>query len=98
MNLLKPDPIYRNGYKDPQRISDIHLLPCSLCLYLKQEQTSPTTAHHKIGMGLGKKASDILSPSATLTTPPPDIDPKSPPPPNFLLILDPVTAVAFLYS
>ena len=51
----------RNGYKDKQRMADIHLIPCSLCLYLGQEQTSRTTAHHKTGMGLGKKASDLLS-------------------------------------
>jgi hypothetical protein len=61
INLLKPDPEYRNGYKDPQRMQDIHDLPCSLCLYLKEPQKSPTQAHHRIGLGLGKKASDRFS-------------------------------------
>jgi hypothetical protein len=61
MNLLKPDLEYRNGYKDPKRLADIHDLRCTLCLYLKEPQRSPTQAHHKIGMGLGKKASDTLS-------------------------------------
>ena len=50
--------VLRNGYKDKQRLSDIHQLPCSLCLYLQETQTSRTAAHHKIGMGIGKKASD----------------------------------------
>jgi hypothetical protein len=61
MNLLKPPVELRNGYKDKQRLSDIHNIPCSLCLYLNQKQTSRTTAHHKTGMGLGKKASDLLT-------------------------------------
>lgn len=51
----------RNGYKDKQRISAIHSIPCALCEHLGEKQTTRTTAHHKIGMGLGKKASDILS-------------------------------------
>ena len=59
MNLLKPDPTLRNGYRDPKRMADIHKLPCSLCFFLKRKQTSKTIAHHKIGNGLGKKASDL---------------------------------------
>jgi hypothetical protein len=60
-NLLKPDPKYRNGYKDKKRLSAIHDLPCSLCFYLGKEQRTRTTAHHKHGEGLGLKASDLLS-------------------------------------
>lgn len=51
----------RNGFKDPERMADIHEIPCSLCLYLGKEQTSRTTAHHLIGNGMGKKASDLLT-------------------------------------
>lgn len=56
----KPEHL-RNGYKNPQRMKNIHEIGCSLCLYLQEPQTSPTQAHHKMGMGLGKKASDNLS-------------------------------------
>lgn len=61
VNLLKPDPKFRNGYKDPERMKAIHNLPCSLCWFIGGKQTSKTIAHHKIGNGLGKKASDLLS-------------------------------------
>ena len=61
MNLQKPSIQLRNGYKDKQRMSDIHLIPCVLCFYLGIDQATPTTAHHKVGMGIGKKASDLLS-------------------------------------
>lgn len=60
-SFLKPDPDLRNGYKDKKRLADIHKLPCSLCYLKGWKQTSKTIAHHKIGMGLGKKASDKLS-------------------------------------
>lgn len=51
----------RNGFKDKQRMSDIHMIPCSLCFLKGWTQKTRTTAHHKVGMGLGKKASDLLS-------------------------------------
>ena len=51
----------RNGFKDKQRMSDIHQIPCALSIYLGIEQTSRTTAHHLIGKGMGKKASDTLT-------------------------------------
>ena len=60
-NLLKPAPEYRNGYKDPKRMADIHNLFCSLCFLKGWQQKSKTIAHHKIGLGLGKKASDLLT-------------------------------------
>jgi hypothetical protein len=47
--------------KNKQRMADIHNLPCSLCWKLGIRQTSLTQAHHKMSMGLGKKASDNLS-------------------------------------
>lgn len=61
MNLLKPDPIYRNGYKDPKRMKAIHNIPCSLCILINEKQTTPTTAHHKHGYGAGRKTSDMLA-------------------------------------
>lgn len=60
MLLKKPEHL-RNGYKNKQRLSDIHNIPCSLCYKLGIRQTTPTQAHHKVGLGLGKKASDDLS-------------------------------------
>lgn len=60
-SFLKPDPELRNGFKDKKRLADIHKLPCSLCYLKGFKQTSRTVAHHKIGMGLGKKASDRLA-------------------------------------
>lgn len=61
MNLLKPDLIYRNGYKDPKRMAAIQSIPCSLCIFLNEKQTTRTEAHHLHGKGLGKKVSDTLS-------------------------------------
>lgn len=61
MNLLKPPKELRNGYKDPKRMADIHNLPCVVCFAKGIPQTTKTIAHHKIGMGLGKKASDLLT-------------------------------------
>lgn len=61
MNLLKPDPKFRNGYKDPKRISAIHNLPCVACTAKNLQQQTRTVVHHKIGMGLGKKASDLFT-------------------------------------
>jgi hypothetical protein len=58
---LKPPKELRNGFKDPKRLAAIHNLPCSLCFFLRTEQTSKTIAHHQIGLGLGKKASDRLA-------------------------------------
>ncbi len=51
----------RNGYKDPKRLEAIHDLPCVLSQALGKPQTSRTIAHHKIGLGIGKKASDRLT-------------------------------------
>lgn len=61
MNLLKQNKELRNGYKDPKRMEAIHDLPCLACKLKGIEQRYPTEAHHKIGMGLGLKASDLLS-------------------------------------
>lgn len=59
--MLKEIPELRNGFKDPARMKAIHDLPCSLCLLKGWQQKTKTTAHHKVGLGLGKKASDRLS-------------------------------------
>ena len=61
MSYLKPPIFLRNGYKDPKRMAAIHNLPCSLCFLKGWKQTSKTISHHKIGLGLGKKASDLLT-------------------------------------
>lgn len=61
VNLLKPAPELRNGYKDKKRLSAIHDLPCINCSLLGRRQQTRTIAHHKIGMGLGLKASDLLT-------------------------------------
>lgn len=58
---LKPPLELRNGFKDPERLAAIHELPCVVCFTNRTEQTSRTIAHHKIGLGLGKKASDLLT-------------------------------------
>jgi hypothetical protein len=60
-SYLKPPKELRNGYKDKARMSAIHNLPCSLCYLKGWKQTSKTIAHHKIGLGMGKKASDLLT-------------------------------------
>ena len=58
---MKKPPEMRNGFKDPKRLAAIHNLPCVLSKALGKTQTSKTIAHHKIGLGIGKKASDRLS-------------------------------------
>lgn len=60
-SFLKPSLELRNGYKDPKRVSDIHSLPCVLCFAKGRKQTTRTICHHKIGLGIGKKASDKLT-------------------------------------
>ena len=61
INLLKPEPELRNGFKDKKRLAAIHKLPCVNCVAKGRKQKTRTIAHHKIGMGLGKKASDLLT-------------------------------------
>lgn len=51
----------RNGFKDPKRLADIHDLPCVVCSEFGLKQKTKTIAHHRIGKGLGKKASDLLT-------------------------------------
>lgn len=61
INLLKPDPIYRNGYKDKRRLVKVRALPCIICSNKGRKQESKTEVHHFIGKGLGLKASDLLT-------------------------------------
>lgn len=61
INLQKPSKELQNGYKDKKRLAAIHELDCSVCYLLGIRQTSNTIAHHRIGMGLSKKASDLLT-------------------------------------
>jgi hypothetical protein len=58
---LKPPVEFRNGYKNKKRLSILHDFPCVNCTAKGARQTTRTIAHHKIGMGLGKKASDLLT-------------------------------------
>jgi len=51
----------KNGFKDKKRLQLIHEIPCVLCFAKGFEQNSKTIAHHKIGLGMGKKASDKLT-------------------------------------
>jgi hypothetical protein len=59
--LPKPDPEYRNGYKDKKRLTALHNLPCVNCQSKGVRQRTKTIAHHRIGLGLGLKASDLLT-------------------------------------
>jgi hypothetical protein len=61
MPNLKPPLELRNGFKNPKRLAAIHELPCVACWLKGLKQKYPTEAHHKIGCGLGKKASDNLT-------------------------------------
>lgn len=58
---MKPAIELRNGFKDKKRLAAIHQIACVLCQAKGREQTTRTIAHHKIGLGLGKKASDRLT-------------------------------------
>jgi hypothetical protein len=58
-SFLKPDPKFRNGYKDPKRMAAIHDLYCVVCFAKGLKQTTKTIAHHSIGGGLGLKVSDL---------------------------------------
>lgn len=60
--MLAKQPIeLRSGYRDKKRLALIHFLPCQVCKEFGLKQSSRTIAHHKIGMGIGKKASDRLT-------------------------------------
>lgn len=58
---MKPPKEFRRGYKDPKRLEAIHDLPCLVCKEFGLVQKTRTIAHHKIGLGMGKKASDLLT-------------------------------------
>jgi hypothetical protein len=60
-SYLKPPKEERNGFKDKERLAKIHDLPCVVCFTKGIEQKTKTIAHHKIGNGLGLKASDRLT-------------------------------------
>ncbi len=61
INLSKLNLEFRNGYKDKERLAKMHDLHCVNCKAQGRKQTTRTIVHHKIGMGLGKKASDLLT-------------------------------------
>ena len=61
MSLQKKPEELRNGYKDKERLKVLHDLPCIVCEKLNIKQSAPTEAHHLIGYGIGKKASDLLT-------------------------------------
>lgn len=59
--FLKAPIELRNGYKHPARLAAIHEIPCVVCEKLGVKQRTKTIAHHIIGNGIGKKASDLLT-------------------------------------
>ena len=61
ISLQKKPEKHCNGYKDKQRLSDLHNIPCSNCYAQNRRQKTKTIAHHKIGLGLGLKASDTFT-------------------------------------
>jgi hypothetical protein len=60
-SFLKPPVELRNGYKDPKRLEAVRSLDCCICTKLGLLQLSATEAHHRIGNGIGLKASDLLT-------------------------------------
>jgi len=59
-SFLKPPLELRNGYKDKKHLASVATLGCLVCKLKNLKQTTRTVVHHKIGMGIGKKASDRL--------------------------------------
>ena len=64
VNLLKPDPEFRNGYKDKKRLETIANLPCCVCK--EGQQRFRTEVHHlkikgKNSKGIGRRASDLFT-------------------------------------
>lgn len=59
--LLKPEIELRNGFKCERYLARVRELECLACEIEGSQQTEPTEAHHKIGEGLGLKASDLLT-------------------------------------
>jgi hypothetical protein len=57
-SYLKAPKEERNGFKDKERLANIHSLPCVVCFTKGLEQKTKTIAHHSIGGGLGLKVSD----------------------------------------
>jgi len=51
----------RNGYKDKEHLAKVGSLPCIACQKLGIKQKFRTEVHHFIGMGIGKRASDLLT-------------------------------------
>lgn len=58
---MKPPLEFRRGHKDPKRLKAIHDLPCLVCKEFGLMQKTRTEAHHLIGFGIGKKASDLFT-------------------------------------
>lgn len=61
MNLLKPPIEMRAGFKDPKHLARVAQLECIVCKNQELKQLFRTEVHHLIGMGLGKKASDLFT-------------------------------------
>lgn len=60
-SFLKPSPEMRNGFKDPKRLAAVRSLRCCICAKFDLPQLTATEAHHRIGNGIGLKASDLLT-------------------------------------
>ena len=61
MNLLKPAPELRRGFKNPKRLGYVAQYPCVSCEMLNQRQKTRLNVHHLAGIGAGLKASDLLT-------------------------------------
>ena len=60
MNLLKPEPCLRRGFKDKKHRDKVGNLACLCCIKDNEPQKSPVEVHHLWGIGAGQKASDRL--------------------------------------
>lgn len=59
INLLKPPPEMRRGFKDKKRLEMVASYPCLACQKKNKTQTTRTCVHHFWGTGAGMKESDL---------------------------------------
>ena len=61
MNLSKPAPELRRGFKNSKRLGYVAQYSCVCCDLLNQRQKTRLNVHHLAGIGAGLKASDLLT-------------------------------------
>ena len=61
INLAKPDPKFKRGFKDKKHRDKVRSLCCLPCRIRGERQKSPTEVHHYWGTGAGQKESDKLT-------------------------------------